>query len=233
MAVERSAPPFRVSHLLLDVDGTLVDYGTAMQAAFLAAAERASALVGEEIGADVLYRMREAVIHDPAWRGASITGQRRESVRRLLVAHGQDSDEAITSVVDAYEEARDRALTVFPDVPDALQALADLGVTMIAASNGNVDLDRVGIGRHISATHYATDIGVSKPDPRFFMLALERFGFDASRSLVVGDRLDNDYEPALAGGLHAVLLDRRDAVRTEGVHRILTLSELPGLIEPA
>ncbi len=227
----RSGPPFHVTHLLLDVDGTLVDYGTAVAAAFRAAAARASALAGEEIGAASIERVRTAVTADPAWRIRSVTEQRIESVRRLLLGYGVEDAEAITSVVAAYEEARDAALTVYPDVPDALDALAALGLTMIAASNGNVGLDRVGIGRHISATHYAHEVGAQKPDPRFYTLAIERFGLDPARVLVVGDRLDNDYEPARVAGLHAVLLDRRGAVTDEAVVRIAALTELPRLIE--
>lgn len=225
----RSGPPFHVTHLLLDVDGTLVDYGSAVTAAFRAAAARAAALAGEEIGAASIERT--AVTADPTWRTRSVTEQRIESVRRLLLGYGVEDAEAITSVVAAYEEARDAALTVYPDVPDALDALAALGLTMIAASNGNVGLDRVGIGRHISATHYAHEVGAQKPDPRFYTLAIERFGLDPARVLVVGDRLDNDYEPARVAGLHAVLLDRRGAVADEAVVRIAALTELPRLIE--
>ena len=126
---------------------------------------------------------------------------------------------------------RDAALTVYPDVSEALATLAAGGLTLIAASNGNVGLDRVGIGRHISATHYAHEVGAQKPDPRFYALALERFGLAPDRVLVVGDRLDNDYEPARAAGLHAVLIDRNDVVTDASVVRIRALTELPRLIE--
>ena len=133
----RSGPPFRVSHVLLDVDGTLVDYGSAVTAAFRAAAARPSALAGEEINAETIERVRASVTADPAWRARSVTVQRVESVRRLLLAHGVEDSEAIASVVTAYEEARDAALTVFPDVPDALAALTRLGLTLIAASRAS------------------------------------------------------------------------------------------------
>ena len=42
MLLHGQRPPFRVSHVLFDVDGTLVDYGLAIRAAFAAAAEAAS-----------------------------------------------------------------------------------------------------------------------------------------------------------------------------------------------
>jgi HAD superfamily hydrolase (TIGR01509 family) len=225
-------PLFRVSHVFLDVDGTLVDYGSAIRAAFLAAAARASELAGEEVTPEAINRARASVTYDPAWRGRSITDQRRESVRRVLAASDAAADEAaVLAVARAYEEARDRSLIVFPDVEEALAALVSMGLTLIAASNGDVNLDRVGIGHYLSGTHYAAHVGVSKPDPRFFALAVERHGVTASASLVVGDRLDNDYQPAVAAGLHAVLIDRAGAVDIEGVLRVAALTDLPALIE--
>jgi FMN phosphatase YigB (HAD superfamily) len=88
-----------------------------------------------------------------------------------------------------------------------------------------------GIGRYIAATHYAHEVGAQKPDPRFYALAVERFDLNPARVLVVGDRHDNDYAPAIATGLHAILVDRRDAVKEAAVLRIHALTDLPRLIE--
>jgi putative hydrolase of the HAD superfamily len=222
----------RVSHVLLDVDGTLVDYGTAAQVAFLAAAERASALVGSEVRASELFRARTGLTEEPGWRDRPVANLRYESFRRVLATHGVTATAAVFTVMQAYEIARDEALVVFPDVRAALGVLEALGLTLIAASNGNVDLDRVGLGRHFSARHYAADIGASKPDPLFFSLALERFGLDPAATLVVGDRIDNDYVPARAAGMHAVLVDRGGLVDGADMVRVRALTELPMLIEP-
>lgn len=223
---------FHVSHVLLDVDGTLVDYGTAAHAAFLAAAACASALAGGEVLAAELFRSRTGLSEDPRWRDRPVATMRHESFRRVLAAHGVEAEAAVGAVMEAYEATRDGALTVYPDVREALGALEALGLTLIAASNGNVDLDRVGIGGHIAATHYAADVGVSKPDPRFFALAAERFGLAPGAALVVGDRFENDYAPARAAGMHAVLVDRKAAVTDAGIVRVRALTELPGLLAP-
>lgn len=46
---------------------------------------------------------------------------------------------------------------------------------------------------------------------------------------MVGDRLDNDVEPALAGGMRAILIDRDGAVDAANldVEVIRTLRDLP------
>lgn len=104
-------------------------------------------------------------------------------------------------------------------------------MTLIAASNGNVNLDRVGLGTHFSARHYAAEVGVSKPDPLFFSLALERFGLDPASTVMVGDRVDNDYVPARAAGMHTLLVDRGGLVEVADVMRVRALTELPMLLE--
>lgn len=221
----------RVSHVLLDVDGTLVDYGTAAQAAFLAAAERATVLVGGEVRAAELFRARTGLSEEPAWRARPVASIRYESFRRVLAVHGVEAAAAVFAVMQAYEVARDGALTVYPDARAALGVLEALGLTLIAASNGNVDLDRVDLGQHFIGRHYAADVGVSKPDPLFFTLALERFGLDPGTTVMVGDRIDNDYVPARAAGMHAVLVDRGGVVDRVEVTRVRVLTELPLLLE--
>ena len=49
-------------------------------------------------------------------------------------------------------------------------------------------------------------------------------------TLAVGDRLDNDYEPARAAGLHAVLIDRAERIADGVVVRVSALTELPGVV---
>ncbi|MCA9848010.1 MAG: HAD family hydrolase, partial [Dehalococcoidia bacterium] len=85
-------------------------------------------------------------------------------------------------------------------------------------------------------TFTAEEAGVSKPHPRFFQLALERAGAEASRSIVIGDRLDNDVEPAVAAGITAVLLDRFekvDGVPVPAASVVRSLTEFPPMLELA
>jgi putative hydrolase of the HAD superfamily len=162
---------------------------------------------------------------------------RREAVRRVLVVYGADSDEQIGEVMAAYEEARDLAMPLYPDAIPALSGLQALDIPLVAASNGDFDLGRLGIAEYFAGRHFAVDAGVAKPDPRFFSGALARFGIKPAAALFVGDRLDNDYTPARAAGMHAVLLDRepvgRSAALDASVLRITSLAQLPAMVERA
>jgi HAD superfamily hydrolase (TIGR01509 family) len=238
MAGELRRPPFRVSHIFLDIDGTLADYNEAtVRAALDAAVVYCRAFAGEDITPRELVLARDAVEHDPAWATAPTTLQRREAVRRVLRSHGTVSDETIPAIMTAYEEARDLAMPLFPDALPALDALRALAIPLTAASNGDFDLGRLGLVEYFAGTHYAVDAGVTKPDRRFFTDALARVGVTPDAALFVGDRLDNDYVPARAVGMHAVLVDREGARRAQpldaSILRIASLTELPPMVERA
>lgn len=58
-------------------------------------------------------------------------------------------------------------------------------------------------------------VGVEKPDPKIYQIALEKAGNVAPEEVLhIGDSMRKDYIPARSVGMHAVLLDRfktRDA----------------------
>lgn len=226
-----SGPPFAVSLVIFDVDGTLVDFRRAIDAGLEAVAgEVAARAGGVEVDPRQLQILRNEVARDPAWRDRPLVTIRRESFRRILEAFGIDDRWALDEVQDRYYRARDEALVVFPDVEPVLTELRARGLALVAASNGNVSLPSVGLGGYFGATHYAEEVGISKPDPAFFATAVERMGGAPEATLAIGDRLDNDYHPARAAGLHAVHLDRLQRVEDPSILRVRTLSELPDLL---
>ena len=58
---------------------------------------------------------------------------------------------------------------------------------------------------------FTEDVGVEKPDPRIFANALEVASAGASRSAMVGDRLDCDVRPAPEAGMRTVWVLRGEA----------------------
>jgi putative hydrolase of the HAD superfamily len=223
-----SGPPFEVSHIVFDIDGTLTDYRAAIFAGLEAVAghlrERAD---GIDLTVDDLGVLRNGVVADPAWHDRTLQEIRRESFRRVLEAFGNPEGVTVDAVAEVYYRTRDATMVVFPEVETTLDVLRDRGFTLTTASNGTFPLARVGLDRYFSAMQYSRDIGVRKPDPGFFRRAAEQGGSDPARTLAVGDRYDNDYEPALAAGLHAVLVDRFD--RSEGLD-VVSVGTLDGIL---
>jgi HAD superfamily hydrolase (TIGR01509 family) len=98
--------------------------------------------------------------------------------------------------------------------PQALEALAlvhrsGARAAAISNSNGTVAsvLAAVGLESHLDFVVDSGEVGVEKPNPRIFELALARAGVDASEAAYIGDFYSIDVRGADAAGLRAVLLD--------------------------
>jgi HAD superfamily hydrolase (TIGR01549 family) len=48
----------------------------------------------------------------------------------------------------------------------------------------------------ISICLSSTEVGLEKPDPAIFQLALSQSGCEPPQAVMIGDRLDNDIRPA-------------------------------------
>lgn len=225
---------YRVTHVLLDVDGTLVDFEAAMWRALDAVAEAISERSGALVTSKHLQSVRNLVATEPAWMGKPLLEVRLEAFRRVLAETGMSDPADYARVLsDRFVEAREATLTVYPDAAEALPALHARGFTLVAATNGNAFLERQEIARYLAHVHRADDVGIGKPDPRFFALALERTGGRPETAVAVGDRIDNDVAPALELGMAGILIDRDGHVSDPSVHRIERLTELLEVLELA
>ncbi len=102
--------------------------------------------------------------------------------------------------------------SVFPDVPEGLQALRArglvVGVLSNAASNLPVFLDRLGVAPYLDFAVVSAIEGVKKPDARIFAAALSRAGVAAHEALHVGDMYLEDVVGGRAAGLRTLLMER-------------------------
>lgn len=106
----------------------------------------------------------------------------------------------------------DRFDSVFPDVLPALRKLRALGIPMAILSNYTTDLED--LLHHLSLREFfdfviiSASVGIAKPDPRIFDLAVVRADLPRHRLLYVGDHFGDDIEGARAANIDAVLIDR-------------------------
>jgi putative hydrolase of the HAD superfamily len=86
---------------------------------------------------------------------------------------------------------------------------AGLGAGVISNSNGSVAriLASLGLDRYLDFVLDSAEVGVEKPDPRIFHLALERAGLEARQAVYVGDLYSVDVLGARGVGMPAILLD--------------------------
>ena len=98
--------------------------------------------------------------------------------------------------------------------PEAAEALAlargaGLRTAVISNSNGTVAdiLAGLGLARHLDFIIDSSEVGVEKPDPRIFRIALDRAGLRPAEAAYVGDLYSVDVLGARAAGLHPILMD--------------------------
>ena len=98
-----------------------------------------------------------------------------------------------------------------PEAEAALTLLAGRGIraAVISNSNGSVRsiLTELGLARHLEFVLDSAEVGVEKPDPRIFRIALERAQVEPDDAVYVGDLYSVDVLGARAAGMDAVLLD--------------------------
>lgn len=130
---------------------------------------------------------------------------------------------------------------VIPGAPEALRALHDTGVRLAVVSNadGSVEAQLAadgicqvgpGPGVPIDAICDSTVVGVAKPDPGIFAVALGRCGVAADRAIHVGDTPAADVDGARAAGVTPVLVDPHDDHAQLDVVRVGSLADVVPLV---
>lgn len=154
---------------------------------------------------DALRDMRILLVRENPDRAHDMNWLREEGLRRALVASGEDPALA-TIAFDVFLTAR-QDVRFYDDVLPMLRQWSER-FRLVAISNGNADVDRVGLGSYFHASISAHRIGIAKPDPRIFLAACDAVGVAPSQTLHVGDDLELDVVGARNAGLHAAWLRR-------------------------
>lgn len=153
-------------------------------------------------------------------------GARREVLDRILASQ---------FAPDAWEP--------YADVEPMLSAVraldgVQIGVVSDWGSNLRGILAELGLDRHLDFVLPSGAVGVAKPDPAFYRMAIERAGVTPAEAVMVGDSYRADVRGAWSAGMDAVWLDRHEGIRItpEGepvptdVHVIRSLDELPEIV---
>jgi 5'-nucleotidase len=103
-----------------------------------------------------------------------------------------------------------------PGMHDAARTLREkyrLGIIANQPEEVRPLLEERGIARLFDVMAISEELRVDKPDRRIFDWAFEKSGVEPARSMMIGDRLDNDVKPAKALGMQTVWLRMRFAQR--------------------
>ncbi|MGH7466393.1 MAG: HAD family hydrolase [Longimicrobiales bacterium] len=150
-----------------------------------------------------------------------------------LLALLEAAGEAAESVY-ARVRARHRAGTLWTHVePGTAETLAELKARgyklgVVSNADGRVAsfLELVGLGRWLDFVVDSGAVGVEKPHPGIFEIALRQAGVQPAEAVHVGDVYEVDVLGARAAGIEAILLVASGGPAPAGVRTIRAFSEL-------
>lgn len=178
-----------------------------------------------------MRRVRMGVAEEFPDRRHDLGFLRREALRRHAREAGYP--EAIAEEAFAvFRSARNR-VEPFADVVPALARLRSR-YRLLTLSNGNADLEVIGLAGWFEHSLSASEAGAAKPDPRIFEAMLARAALAPHEVVYVGDDPRADVEGARSAGLHAVWVDRHGRPWPGDVpppsHTVRDLGELVALM---
>lgn len=157
-----------------------------------------------------------------------LSAVRRESIRLALYRAG-DNPLLADRAFEVFFAERQR-VDLFEDAQPALEFLATR-FPLVSVSNGNADLQRVGIGQYFRAALSAREFGVGKPDPRIFHAAAGAVDMTPQQVLHVGDDATLDALGALNAGMQAAWVNRADHLWPHELQPHVTVTNLTELCE--
>jgi putative hydrolase of the HAD superfamily len=219
----------RVTTVLFDAGGVLLDLDYAFVKRLLDARHVATTIealsTSESIARTTIdRRVREGGRSSEAWR----------DYFRILLTRVGAPPEGAEEIIDTLAEAHHRVGLWTVAIEGAVQtvrALKDAGHRLGVVSNaeGRVERDLEGAG-YAGLFETVVDshvVGVEKPDPQIFRIAMERMSVAPETAVFLGDVPSVDIAGARAAGLTPVLLDRHDLYASIDVPRLRSIAELP------
>jgi HAD superfamily hydrolase (TIGR01549 family) len=220
--IESSTPPEEVARLALAGGGDIVDTATL-----------AEIMTGAQDEVESMWHQRDWWSSETEVRRL-FTSAYEHSLSTRLAGHREPAWAAETAhrIYDEYQDTRHWRL--FPDVLPTLTALLASGVRMGVVSDWGHGLEAIllelELGRYFEFLVVSSRLGVAKPDPRVFAMALDRIGARPEESLYVGDTYVKDVMGARAAGITPVLLDRSGRAPALDCLSIRTLHDLLALV---
>ncbi|SMF84011.1 2-haloacid dehalogenase [Tistlia consotensis] len=214
---------------VFDAYGTLLDFNSATRHARDALGEKTDALSEIWRQKQLQYTWLRALMrtHAPFWQ---VTG---EALDYALDALAIGDGELRARLMQLY-----LSLDAFPEVPEMLRALKAAGIKTAILTNGSPEMieagcRNAGIDGLLDAILSVEEVGVYKPDPRVYQLAVERLRVPKER---IAFQSSNSWDAVGAAmfGFRVAWCNRygqaRERLPAEPDVEITSLAELPAIV---
>ncbi len=155
-----------------------------------------------------LLQLRLDVVTEFPDKSHDFTFMRRKVLARIARAVGY-SDDYVDDAMEIFQAQRND-VEMFPEVRPALEQLGER-YAVIAVTNGNASLERIGIRNLFDGVVSAASAGAAKPAQRIFDAAVEAGGAEPHETLHVGDHPECDVAGANNAGLRTAWVNRNGA----------------------
>ena len=222
-------------HLWFDLDETLLDFTRAARTALHDVFNRLDIEASE---ANIL--LYETCNHEcwTALENGEMTAQflRGERFRRFLERLGHATEEAPEAVNDFYLRQLVEHTEPLPGALETLRRLRKGGHTISIITNGLREvqpprLERTGVAELVNGTTVISDdIGVAKPDVRYFDHVWDQLGRPPKNEItVIGDSANSDLRGGMNFGVRTIWINARDKPLPEGVRADRTVRSVAEL----
>ena len=228
----------RPSVVLFDLDDTLFDHANTARATLAITTAGLPEFQGVDL--EALYQQYSEILeemHPQVLAGRySYADARRLRFQRLLAPYGLGSTDAEAEQFahrhySNYQHQRRPVPGALP-LLEALKPHHRIGiVTNNRTSEQQEKLAQLGMAHLVDALITSEDVGVTKPNPRIYEVALERLQCSPTEAVMVGDNWLADVVGALEAGIRPVWLNRFGGTRAlSHVDEITSLEPLADVL---
>jgi putative hydrolase of the HAD superfamily len=202
----------QVRVITLDLDNTLWDVQRVIEAAERELHEYLSAhypLLTADMPLSSMTELRQKVAMTYPEKEHDFTFLRKQMLleRATLAQYELDqAHEIAEEAFDVFYRVRNQVV-LFEDVLPSLEWLYER-YRLISISNGNADLNAIGIARYFDTSVWAREVGTLKPGALMFLRPLMDAQIDPGQCLHVGDDPVMDISGARAVGYQTAWIDR-------------------------
>lgn len=194
--------------MLLDLDDTLLDDRSALQAALSAFLSFHAQRLGNEPEAAALTRWQQlSTLYWQQYERGELTFAEQRRLRVSAFLNTSLSDAAADQAFEPYLQVYEASWVLLPGVAAFLKATAHLPKVIITNGEREQQLRKItacGLHTHVVGVITPGDCGHWKPDPGIFNAALTLLNQRAEDCLMIGDDARRDIQPAQLLGMPAL-----------------------------
>ena len=163
--------------------------------------------IHERYSANDLIRLRHDVMDEHRDKHFDFRFLRKKVLEHVAIASGYD-ESLVEPAFQVFDEVRND-VELYPEVLAELEVLFSR-YTVVALTNGNSNLETIGIRHLFHGVVTAVDAGAAKPDQRIFDVAVRQAGVRPEEILHVGDHPETDIDGARQAGMRTAWINRND-----------------------